>query len=67
VSDTLGPLEIEFLINNPQILAQLRQAGGDFQNFNRTVQQQAAQSGNAIESFAKKAAVAAALFFYNRS
>ncbi len=46
--DELGPLNIEFLINNPEVIAQARQVESTLQGVNDDVQQSAAIAGNTI-------------------
>ncbi|QTE39517.1 tape measure protein [Mucilaginibacter gossypii] len=61
--DGLGPIDIDILINNPALLRSLRQAEQDTQNTNRVITREGQQMSDALDGWAKKAAIAATSFF----
>lgn len=48
--DELGPLNVEFLINNPELLSQAKQAEATLQGVNDNLQESAEKSAQAISS-----------------
>lgn len=63
MSELLGSLELEFLINNPEILQELRKAEANFQSSSKNIQQSADKASKAFnEALGKNGAAVGAMF-----